>query len=194
MSDQATDTTIHVYDGIEEYDNPLPGWWTALFWGTIFFSIVYLFLIYSHANLVHTKVAYEESVTRELERQFATLGLLEPDNDTLYGFVSDPEQSKWLAVGEAIFQTNCVSCHGRDGSGISGPNMTDDVYKNIKQLSDIPHIVKEGANKGAMPAWGNRLQQNEVVLVSAYVASLRGNNLIGRAAEGEPIPDWAKAN
>ena len=35
--------TDHNYDGIEEYDNPLPGWWKWLFWLTIFFSVPYFF-------------------------------------------------------------------------------------------------------------------------------------------------------
>ena len=33
--------TDHSYDGIQEYDNPLPGWWKALFWGSIGFSVLY---------------------------------------------------------------------------------------------------------------------------------------------------------
>ncbi|MEK7370666.1 MAG: cbb3-type cytochrome c oxidase N-terminal domain-containing protein, partial [candidate division NC10 bacterium] len=32
----------HEYDGIEEYDNPLPGWWVWVFWATIVFSGVYV--------------------------------------------------------------------------------------------------------------------------------------------------------
>ena len=37
-------TTGHVYDGIEEYDNPLPRWWFMMFVATIIFALVYLAL------------------------------------------------------------------------------------------------------------------------------------------------------
>ena len=194
MSDTSSDFSGHVYDGIQEYDNPLPGWWTALFWITIVFSVLYLMVNLTNPHLVETELVYERSVTAELERQFATLGQLEPDHETLMRFLTDPEEAKWLAVGEAVFQTHCVSCHGRDGSGISGPNMTDENFKNVITLTDIPKIVVEGANKGAMPAWGNRLAMNEVVLVSAFVASLRGQQLPGRPAEGDLIGPWDAAN
>ncbi len=33
--------TDHTYDGIREYDNPLPAWWTWLFIGTVVFSVLY---------------------------------------------------------------------------------------------------------------------------------------------------------
>ena len=32
----------HDFDGIQEYDNDLPGWWKALFWITIIFAIIYV--------------------------------------------------------------------------------------------------------------------------------------------------------
>jgi cytochrome c oxidase cbb3-type subunit III len=38
-------------------------------------------------------------------------------------------------------------------------------------------VIADGAGNGAMPAWRNRLHPNELLLVSAYVASLRGQNL-----------------
>src|SRR5690606_28861237 len=34
----------HSFDGIEEYDNPLPRWWFMLFMATIIFSAIYLVL------------------------------------------------------------------------------------------------------------------------------------------------------
>jgi cytochrome c oxidase cbb3-type subunit 3 len=182
----------HVYDGIQEYDNPLPGWWTNLFWVTILFSVVYLFAGWTNPQLVNTRMTYESAVTRQLEKQFASLGQLDTAPGTLMSFLTDEEQTKWLKVGEAIFRTHCVSCHGRDGSGISGPNLTDDHYKNIESIGDIPKVVTEGANKGAMPAWGNRLMTNEIVLVSSYVASLRGKDLSStRPAEGDVIEPWS---
>ena len=29
----------HDCDGIREYDNPMPFWWTAILWGSIVFSV-----------------------------------------------------------------------------------------------------------------------------------------------------------
>lgn len=44
-SKNTTDQTMgHSFDGIEEYDNPLPKWWFWLFVGTLVFSVGYLIL------------------------------------------------------------------------------------------------------------------------------------------------------
>ena len=34
----------HSYDGIQEYDNPMPRWWVLSFWGTIIFAVLYILL------------------------------------------------------------------------------------------------------------------------------------------------------
>ena len=36
---ETTETTGHVYDGIEEFDNPLPYWWFLMFAITIFWGV-----------------------------------------------------------------------------------------------------------------------------------------------------------
>lgn len=183
--------TGHVYDGIEEYDNPLPGWWTALFYLTILFSIAYAFLYFAQPEWTNVRVAYEVDKEEDIARQFAEIGELEPDRATILSFATDPENEKWLTFGRKLFETNCVSCHGREGQGVSAPNMTDDAYLHVKGIEDIADVVANGANAGAMPAWGTRLGQNEVVLVSAYVASLRGKELeSSRGSEGAIIPEW----
>ena len=42
MADQEQDRILeHAYDGIQEYDNPMPGWWVIMFWVTIVFAIGY---------------------------------------------------------------------------------------------------------------------------------------------------------
>ena len=52
-------------------------------------------------------------------------------------------------------------------------------------------VVTHGRKNGAMPAWGNRLSPNEIVLVASYVASVRGKNLSGRPHEGQLIAPWS---
>lgn len=184
--------TGHVYDGIEEYDNPLPGWWTTLFYLSILFAGGYLFINLARPQWVNTRMEYEADKAADIARQFASIGNLEPDYATLNAFLTDPEKAKWLSVGMGIFNTNCVSCHGRGGIGVSGPNLTDDSYLLIKKLTDIPALLVKGSVAAGMPAWGNRLSENEIILAAAYVASLRGQNAPGKEAEGEVIPAWTE--
>jgi cytochrome c oxidase cbb3-type subunit 3 len=134
--------------------------------------------------------AYEDSMADNLKLQFKDLGDLQVDEPTVLKYMQETE---WLAMGASVFKTNCKSCHGADGSGLVGPNLTDDKYKSVKQLSDVAHVIENGAANGSMPAWKNRLHPNEVVMVAAYVANMRGQNLTGpRGAEGPVIPPWPK--
>lgn len=181
----------HEYDGIREYDNPTPGWWNFIFFASFVFSIWYF--LYYHASTISTSVAqgYENDITEDLKKRFSTIGDLKPDEPTLVKYMANAE---WRGVGAAVFKTNCVSCHGADAAGQIGPNLTDEYWKNVKQISDIPQVILSGAGAGAMPAWKTRLHPNEVVLVAAYVASLRGKNLPGpRGPEGEKIAPWPSA-
>lgn len=187
---EKTDVTLHVYDGIEEYDNPLPGWWTLLFQLSVVFSLGYLFINLARPEWVDTRLEYKAAVEAENARQFEEIGNLEPDHATIMSFINDPEKQRFLSVGEAVFKTNCVSCHGRSGEGGSGPNMTDESFLLVKVLTDIPQTIVKGSVSAGMPAWANRLSTNEVVLVSAYVASLRGQELSGKEPQGEAIPPW----
>lgn len=178
----------HEYDGIQEYDNPTPGWWNLIFFATFVFGAWYI--LYHHASTISTSVAegYEVDVTEDLKKRFSTIGELKPDEPTLLKYMANEE---WKLVGAFVFKANCVSCHAANAAGQIGPNLTDDYWKNVKVLADIPKVIAGGAASGAMPAWKTRLHPNEVVLVAAYVASLRGKNLPGpRGAEGDRIPPW----
>ncbi len=180
--------TNHSYDGIQEYDNPLPGWWVWLFVGTVMFSIVYW--LYFHHGMPGRSIHddYDRHAAKIFELRFEEIGELKPDRETIVKYMND---SKWLTVGKVVYKTNCVSCHGADGGGLVGPNLTDDNWKNVRNIEDIAKIIQNGAANGAMPAWRNRLSHvNQVVLVSAYVASLRGTVSGGKTAEGDPIAPW----
>jgi cytochrome c oxidase cbb3-type subunit 3 len=176
------------YDGIREYENPCPGWWNWLFFGTFVFSAFYfLFFQFSPASWTIWQ-AYDTAVADNLRLQFAEIGELQPDEPTLVRYLHQPD---WLKVGRTVYTTHCRSCHAENGEGQVGPNLTDENWKNVRVLADVARVVTNGAASGAMPAWQTRLHPNEIVLVSAYVASLRGQNLPGpRGAEGEVIPAW----
>lgn len=180
----------HCYDGIEEYDNPTPGWWQGIFVATIVLTPIYLLWFHSPYQENTLADQYVRAQAANLRLQFGEIGTLTPDERTILKYMNDRE---WLPVGKTVFQTHCVSCHGEGGKGLTGPNLTDGYYKNVKEITDIPKVIQEGANNLAMPAWEGRLHPNELVLVASYVASLRGENVPGRAAEGNEIPPWPEA-
>lgn len=177
----------HEYDGIKEYDNPTPSWWHYLFIVTIVLSIPYFLYWETNREAPTLEVLYAEERAEAQRRQFAGMGTLGTDEATLAMVMSKPE---WLDIGHSVYKLQCASCHGMYGQGIVGPNMTDDRYKNVKKLGDFATVVLEGAADGAMPAWKSRLSTNEIVLAAAYVASLRGQNVAGRAPEGEAVAAW----
>jgi cytochrome c oxidase cbb3-type subunit III len=190
MSQSGEQQTIHSYDGIQEYDNPLPGWWKWLFVGTFVFSIFYWMYFHTGAETQRSVyTAYDEAVAANLKQQFSELGELKPDNATLMKYVDD---KRWLKVGESVYKQHCVSCHGPDAGGLVGPNLCDVYWKNVKVIDDIAKILENGAGNGAMPAWKTRLHPNELVLVACYIASLRGSTPAkARAPEGNEIGPWA---
>ena len=186
MSDEPK--TDHAYDGIEEFDNPLPGWWKWIFVATIAYAPFYWMYYHGGAPGRSLEDIYGVALAANTRLQFAEIGELEPDAATIAKYMA---KDSWVKVGQSVFKSNCISCHGRDGEGKIGPNLTDDEYKNVNQIEDIARVILNGAGAGAMPKWSNRLHINEVVLVSAYVASLRGTHLEGgKAPDGKKIAPW----
>lgn len=184
--------TGHVYDGIQEYDNPLPGWWYWLFIATIVLAPCYM--AYYHVGAPGRTLAekFQMANSENMRKQYAEIGDLSPDEATMLAYMN---KEQWMRVGESIFKTHCVSCHGADGGGNNGPNLCDDNYKNVKQVTDIINVVNNGLAGGSMPAWATRLgHKNDIILVSAYVASLRGTTpKAPKAPDGSVIPPWPPA-
>lgn len=180
----------HEYDGIQEFDNPTPGWWHGIFWLTILCSFLYVnFWHYSDFSWsVHDSLSAEQ--TAYYEKLFGEIGELEPTEETLMALQNEP---KWLKVGQAVYQGNCTACHGPDGGGINGPNLADERWINVKKLGDVYTTITNGVVIKGMPAWQNRLNDNQRIVVAAYVASLRGTKPKSpREGEGEPVAPWPK--
>ncbi len=180
----------HEYDGIREYDNPTPGWWHVIFAVSILFAVFYYaFWEFSPmAPSIHQ--AWNSMQVAEYKRIFGQVGVLKPDEPTLLRLMGD---AQLMPVAKGIFEGNCAACHAKDGGGINGVNLTDENYKNIKKIEDLYTTITNGANAGAMPSWQNRLQDNERVIVAAYVATLRGTKpAVPKAPEGDVIPPWPK--
>jgi cytochrome c oxidase cbb3-type subunit III len=78
------------------------------------------------------------------------------------------------SAGEARFQTVCAACHGVDGKGnplLGAPNLTDSTWLYGGDAATIRSTVINGRN-GQMPAWSDKLGEQRVKLLAAYVTKL----------------------
>lgn len=172
-------------------DGQVPLWWKLGVVATLVFAMTY-FAYFHLGTSGRTAIdRFDVALAKNTALQFAEIGDLKQDAPTMVKFMGE---SSWLRVGQSIFKANCVQCHGAEGEGKVGPNLADDSYKYVRSLEDILTVINRGAGGTAMPAWQNKLNSNEIVLVSTYVASLRGTNPVGgKGAEGQVIPPWPTA-
>lgn len=85
-------------------------------------------------------------------------------------------QKHQIDEGKLLFQENCKVCHGNNGAGFTGPNLTDEYWKNGDKKEDIFKIISEGKIEKGMMSWKNYLNPNEVSSLVAYIVSLKGTN------------------
>ena len=180
----------HEYDGIREYDNPLPGWWVALLWATMIFSVVYVFYYHSGVEGRSIEGDYQSEVAAFAQQLIARYGELAADQDTILRYAQDPMA---MAGMGSQFKARCAQCHANDGGGNIGPNLLDDHYIHIKDVADLYRVIKDGVVAKGMPAWGQQLSETQLVLMAAYVAQLRGQGAGGKQPEGNPIAPWPSA-
>jgi cytochrome c oxidase cbb3-type subunit 3 len=176
----------HAYDGIREYDNPLPGWWSALFWACIAFAVGYW--IYFHvvdwgktpdASYQQALAAYEDN--REVREAAEARDVSE---EVLARNAQDPNM---VAAGAKLFATRCASCHAEDGRGVIGPNLTDGFHLHDDTRMGILKTIRSGVPGTAMLAWGEQMSAADVVTVTAFVITLRGKNVKGKEPQGHPV-------
>ena len=185
---EESNLTGHSYDGIVEYDNPLPGWWKFLFWFFVLIAPLYYFYFQGGVEGRSIHDEYNRHLASVFEIRFSEIGELTADRATILEYMNEKD---WLAVGEVVYKSNCVSCHGADGGGLVGPNLTDDYWKHVTSVENIANVIENGAANGAMPAWKTRFSHpNQIVLLTAYIASLRKNPVAGKPPEGNEISGW----
>ena len=81
---------------------------------------------------------------------------------------------KAIENGKQLFSTmNCASCHGYDGKGGMGPDLTDTYWKYGGTPVMVYKSIFEGRPEG-MPAWQSMLPTDPIWDVVAYIQSLGG--------------------
>jgi len=196
----------HEFDGIEELNNPLPKWWTIMFFATFVWAVFYLAaypglgnwaglfkwtssnqgvtsmaeskqaVIDAHAN--GERVQLDQEV-RNAEERFGPIfqQYAAQDIETLV------KDEKALEIGQRLFAQNCAQCHGSDArGGIGFPNLAD----NDWLYGGTPDKIKETllyGRKAAMPGWKDALGEQGVKEMTAYVLSLSGRKVNQKDAD-----------
>lgn len=145
-------------DGIQEYDNRLPGWWVGMFYLTVIWGVILL-------------VDWHVITPKSLEQRYNAVMAAAPqpvDLDTIEIIMSDEA----IAAGQATFMTSCAACHMADATGGIGPSLVDEEWIHGGTPEEIRNTIANGVLDKGMPAWLPVLGPDGLASVTAYVASL----------------------
>ncbi len=179
---ESTEETVgHSYDGIEEYDNPLPRWWFMLFVATVVFALGYLALYPGLGNWKGVLPGYEGGWTQVKQWQKEVDKANEQYGPLYAKFAAMPvedvaQDAQALKMGGRLFASNCSVCHGSDAKGAYGfPNLTDNDWLYGGEPETIKTTIMHG-RQAAMPAWKDVLGEAGIRNVAGYVRSLSGRD------------------
>lgn len=176
--------TDHEYDGIRELDNRLPPWWLWGFYFTIFFGVVYLlnFHVFNTGDLQGAE--YEKEMAQAKEEVETYLASL--DNRVDETNVTFDDAPAELAAGKEIYVANCLVCHGAEGQGVVGPNLTDKYWIHGGDMASIFSTIKYGVPEKGMIPWESQLTPKQMQQVSSYIYTMEGTNPANaKEAQGE---------
>ncbi len=80
-----------------------------------------------------------------------------------------------LAEARKIFVSKCTVCHGPDGGGLVGPNLTDDHWLHGGHVNDIFRTIKYGVPEKGMRAWKGALSDQQIAQLTGYIKSIAGS-------------------
>ena len=197
------ETTGHVWDGIEELNNPLPKWWLYTFYLCIIFALGYT-VFYPAWPLIHGETpgilgySTRGAVEADIKAFAAQNGPLETKLVAMdmTKVKDDPALLQYAnSAGAAVFRTNCIQCHGAGAQGImSGgyPNLLDDDWLHGGTISAIYTTIQHGVRSPtdpdtrpapAMPAWGETLKADEITNVVQFVMKISGQTFDAAKAD-----------
>ncbi|MBT30860.1 MAG: cytochrome C oxidase subunit III [Thalassobius sp.] len=166
--------TDHEYDGIIELDNNLPPWWKMLFNLSILFAAIYI----GFYHLSDAGPSSEEEYLTAMEEariEVETFMAQKANSIDELNVVAVSDESA-LAEGKQIFQTSCAACHGKEGQGGVGPNMTDNYWLHGGDIKDVFKTIKYGVPEKGMISWKTQLSPSQMQSVASYILTLVGTN------------------
>lgn len=166
----------HTYDGIEEYDNPMPSWWVWIFVISIIWTPIYMLAVHQFGwiNTYEDDLMAAETHYQELRAAAEAANPLQEINESyLASFVEDESAAE---AGANIFGSFCAACHGSNGEGLIGPNLTDDYWIHGNMSTEVFAVITNGVLDKGMTPWESVLTVEERAQLVAYLHTLRGTD------------------
>lgn len=190
------ETMGHEWDGIQEYNNPVPLWWKTVFLGCTLYAIGYMIYYpsipfagkngyfagignWSQFKELDQEIAKGKELTKDLDKQIIKL--------TIEEIEANPELKEYaIATGKSRFAMNCSQCHGLGANGNKGvANLLDDEWIWGSDIENIRYTITNGVRDytnddtrdGEMAAFGldEILDKREIKDVVRYVQVLAYN-------------------
>lgn len=186
------ETTGHSWDGIEEFNNPLPRWWLWTLYACIIWAVIYSIAYPAWPMLSRATPGFLGWSTRgEVAKDIAAVNEANAainarlESVDLAAIAKDGELNTYaISAGGAVFRTWCAQCHGAGAAGAIGyPNLLDDDWLWGGDIDAIHTTVSHGirteddddARYSEMPAFGDILEREEIPQVVNFVMSLSGD-------------------
>lgn len=95
------------------------------------------------------------------------------------------DNAEAVMTGKRLFgQYNCSGCHSNGGGGM-GPSLMDDEWIYGDRLEQIHQTLVEGRPNG-MPSWGNKIPDEQLWQLAAYVRSMSLPQTLAAQTGGTP--------
>lgn len=173
----------HDYDGISELDNNIPAWWTWTWIASIVFSIIYLIRFFITGGIpdqIQELAMANKKEEIRMEEYLAKAGSLMDENN-----VTMMDEAA-ISKGKVLFDKNCIACHGAEGGGGIGPNLTDDYWLHGGKINDVFYSIKYGWPEKGMKSWKDDFSPEQIGQLASFVKSIHGTNPAnGKEPEGE---------
>lgn len=191
IENEANFDTGHSYDGIRELDNITPPWFIAGFVATIIFAGAYMYRYHIAKSAPMQIEEYNiemQAAALEQEKLLKSEANNVDENTVVMLGAAD------IAAGKKIFTANCAACHGNEGQGSVGPNLTDAYWIHGGSIKDVFKLVKYGFESKGMRAWKDDFSPMQIAQISSYIKSLEGTNPPGaKEKQGELYTPEAEA-
>ncbi|MCI5059157.1 MAG: c-type cytochrome [Flavobacteriales bacterium] len=164
----------HEYDGIRELDNVLPPWWVGMFYATIIFGLIYVPYYHFGSGQLQAEEYESEVVLAEEQKAAYMAKMANSVNESNVKLITDEVR---LENGRKLYMNNCIACHGVQGEGGVGPNLTDEYWIHGGGIKNVFKTIKYGIPEKGMIAWQAQMTPAQLNEVASYILNkFQGTN------------------